>query len=120
MPMASTADIRIIGETTLQQSLHGFIRAAGHTPIKPDPGLSQSCLSASADSAADQRIHLQGREHSRQSPMSISIRAHNLGLRHFSVHDVIHLKLLCMTKMLKHHSVFICDRKPHLYTSCKL
>ena len=58
VPVMITVRIRIIFESAFRKRLCGGIRRTLNTGIELDPGIRKSILSAHADPAADQRIHV--------------------------------------------------------------
>ena len=52
-----------------------------------------------------------------KSAMSLSVCIYNLGVYNFIILDIIHFKLLCVSKMLKNLSVFVCYCYSHFIIS---
>ncbi len=111
--MVVAFDVRIKTEASAQKRLHGLIRIAGHAAVERNPGFLQSPARAAADSAADQRIHMDLLQNIRQSAMSAAVGIDDRSKRHFAVLYVIDLKPLRMSKMLKNLSVFVSYRNSH-------
>ncbi len=119
--MVIAMDIRIIGKAPCKEGLYGLVRAAGYTPVKPDPRLSHSRLCACADPAADQHIHLETREQTGQSAMAAPFGAHHLGVPDLPVFHLVDLKILCMPEMREYISILIRYRDLHIiyFLSCR-
>ena len=114
MVVVVTVYIRVIAKGPCQKRLDRLVRIAGDSAVKPDSRFRQRRLRSAADAAADQRIHLPREQKARQRSMPLSVCANHLRARYLPVRNVIHLKLLCVPKMLKNHTVLIGYRHFHL------
>lgn len=106
--------IRVVCKRAGQISRHRFIRRTGYASAETDSGFSQSRLGPAADASADQHLCPGLRQKAGQRAMPLAVRADNLCVYDFSVLDIVELKLLRMSKMLKNCSVFISYRNSHL------
>ena len=106
-------DIRIKDKIPCQQSLYRFIRIAGDAPVKPDASIVKRILRARSDPAADQRIHIELFQKSRQGAMPAAVRFCRPLSDDPAFFCIIDLKLFRVPKMLVYISVFICDCNSH-------
>ncbi len=111
--VVAAQNIWIKAEASAQERLHGLIRIAGYAAVERDPGFLQSPARTAADSAADQRIHMDLFQNIGQGAMAAAVGIDHCGKRHFAVLHVINLEALRMPEVLKNLSVFISYRDSH-------
>ena len=114
MPVMVTVHIRVVCKRSGQISRHRFIRRTGYASAETDSGFGQRRLGPAANASADQHLCLGLRQKAGQRAMPLAIRIDNLCVYDFSVLDIVELKLLRMSKMLKNRSVFKSYRNSHL------
>ncbi len=112
-PVVIAEGIWIVGQPASQQRFNRSIRVPGDTWIELDPCLCQSGPGTAADPAADQRFHIPLPQKSRQRPMTTAVGIHYLLGNHLPILNLIYLKLLRMTKVLKDLPILISDRDFH-------
>lgn len=107
---------RIIGKIAVQKRRDGLVRTAAHAAVQTDAGFRQRSLGASADTAADERIHMHALQHTRQRAMSAAEGVHYDRRIYLVIHDIINFELLRVAKMLKNLAVFMgyCNSHSHL------
>ena len=108
---------RIIGKISVQQRRDSLVRTAAHAAVQTDAGFRQRSLGASADAAADERIHMHALQHPRQRAVSAAEGVDHDCRIHLVIHDIINLKLLRMAEMLKNLAVFMGDCNSHSHFS---
>ena len=113
MAVVIAPGVGIIFQRSCGKSLCCSIRCPLNTGIEPDPGISQSHLSAHADPAADQSIHLRRLQETGQSAMPASVGIYNLFSDNIPGLNIVKLKLFGMSEMLENLSVFISDCDSH-------
>lgn len=105
--------IGVVVQSAGQQVTHSLIRVAKGTAVDGDPGLSQSIAGSAADAAADQRLHTQSLEHTRQGSMAAAAGRHHLSGQDLAVLDIVNLKGSGVAKMLENEAVFVSNRDFH-------
>ena len=96
-----------------QQSLYCSVSRTGYASVQSDPHLSQSHLSARSNAAADQSIDTIGSQEASQSSVTTAIGRNYLRSNYLAILDLIDLKLLGMTKVLKNFTVFVSNCNLH-------
>ena len=118
MPVMVTVHIRVVCKRSGQISRHRFIRRTGYASAETDSGFGQRRLGPAANASADQHLCLGLRQKAGQRAMPLAIRIDNLCVYDFSVLDIVELKLLRMSKMLKNLSILICHCYLHIINPC--
>ena len=109
-----TGSIRIKSKRTIQQRLYLCVRVSADTRIQFNSSLRQRISCASADSSADQDRDTLLLQKTNQRTMTGSIGIDHLGANNLLILHFIYLKLFCVSKMLKHLSIFISNSNFHL------
>ena len=107
------ADIGIVVQIACQECFHSVISVTGNTAVELDAGLSQSHLSAAADTAADQNINTAAKQEACQSTVTAAIGIHNFGGDDGAVFDIVDLKLLGMAEMLENQLICVSNCNFH-------
>lgn len=108
-----TMRVRIIGKCAFGKGFRRFICGSLHTGKEPDTGITKSHLRAHTDSAADQSVYICCQQESGKRTVPISIGINNLFVYDLPVLDIIQLKLLGMSKMLKDLPIVISNCDSH-------
>ena len=103
----------VIGQRSGSQRLCRLVRVAGYTAIQLDACCCQRRLGAAADTAADQRVHVQRAQNACQCAVAAAVGIYHLGRYDLPVFRVVDLELLRVAKVLKNFSVFVSDRNSH-------
>ena len=109
--------IGIILERALRKRSGCCVRRTGHAAVELDARLCQCILSAHADAAADQGVHLRGFQETGQRAVPAAVGGHDLLRDDPPVLHVVQLELLRVAEMLKDLSVFIGDCDSHMIRS---
>ena len=99
--------IRVIGQGAGKQRLHRLIRRALNAGKQANARLRQRLACPGANAAANQRVHLQPGQKTRQGPMAAALCGCHLRRFYFTILHIIHLESLGMAKVRKHHPAFI-------------
>lgn len=117
MLMVVAVDIRIAGQGPCQEGADRAVRFSGYAAAELDPGLGQCHLSAAADTAANQHIHLQPRQEACQCAVAAAGGVGHLLLDDLPVLYIIDFHLAGMPEVLKHLTVFIRYCNSHVWVS---
>lgn len=115
--MVSAHNVGIKVKRSSKQSLNGLVRLTGDASVQLNVSGLQSSAGTAADSAADQDIDLQCGENTGQCSVSAAVGVYYLRGEDFAVLNIIKLKLLGMTEVLKNFSVFISNCDSHYMNS---
>ena len=105
--------VGIVGQAASQQGLHLGVRTAGRTGVELNPRLSQGAAGAAADAAADQRIYIMLHKEAGKRAVTASVGGNYFGTCYSAIFHRVKFKLLCVSEVLKHFSIFISDRNFH-------
>lgn len=115
VPMVVTLGIGIIFQSALDQCFGCFVRRTRYAAVEFDARFGQRILSAHADAAAEQGVHLRDFQEACQCAVPAAVSGHNLFLDDFTVLHIIELELLRVTEVLENLSVFISYRNSHCF-----
>ena len=87
--MMAAHGIRIINKLPCKKCRNIGIRISGSSRIKRNPDLSQRCSGASADTAADQGIHIPLLQEACQRAMSAANSTYYLGIRYLRQQQIL-------------------------------
>ena len=118
--MMAAAYFRIIIQVSAYETEYRFICIPAYAAEQLNSGSCKCCLGSAADTAANQYLNACIRQEGSQCSMTLSIRIDNLGLFDLAIFNIIQFELLCVSKMLKNLSVFICYTNSHLFFSFSL
>lgn len=107
MIMMVTVYIGIVVECPRYERADCLVCISRNTAIKLYVCRCKRVLRPSADSAAEQCIDTVLRKESRKRPMAAPLRIHNLFVLYCTIFYFIKFKLLCVSEVLKNHSIFI-------------
>lgn len=107
--------IRVVGQVPGQKCLYRCIRIAGHATEELDSCVSQGCLCAATDTAADEHLCAQRTQYASQSAVPLTAGADHLRGKNFPVLNIIDLEFAGVAEMLEDLAVFICDCDSHVY-----
>ena len=99
--MVRAVHIGIKRQRTVQESLHCLIGIALHAADQTDIGLRKRCLCATANAAADQRIHTELCQQAGQRTVTAAVRIHHLCMQQLAAGYLVQLKLLRVPKCWK-------------------
>ena len=112
-----TVNVRVIDQSSVQQSAYSVIRAPGNAAVQLDSGSLQSVLGSGTDTTTNQRINIIALQETGQRSMSVAVPSRNPGFSDFAVLHCIQLELLRVSKMLENVPVFIGDSDFHTIPS---
>lgn len=105
--------IGVIGQGSGGQCFRRRIRITVHAAIQLDTCRRQCRLGTAADTAADQRVHMQRAQNARQRAVAAAVGIHHFRGNDVAVFHIVDLELLRVAKVLKNFSVFVSDRNSH-------
>ena len=107
MIMMVTMHIRVINKCPCQKCLHRPVRITGDPSVKLYSGGCKRILRPAANPAAKQCIDTVLCQKSRECSVTASLCIYHLFPLNDAILDIIDLKLLCVSKMLKNHPILI-------------
>ena len=113
MAVMTAHGIRIIGKCAFQEGFYLSVCVSHSSRIKLDAGLGKCISCAAADTAADQRVHVQRAQNTCQCAVAAAVGIYHLGRYDLPVFRVVDLELPRVAKVLKNFSVFVSDRNSH-------
>ena len=115
--VAAAPDLGAVVQRPRQKGPPRLVRPAGDAAIEPDSRLGQGLLGSRADAAADQRVHLQPGEKTRQGPVAASGGDGNPLRGNPPILHIVNLKLAAVAEVLEHLAVLIGYRDFHAQRS---
>lgn len=100
-------------EVAVEKLLDGLVRFAADAAVERDARFAQRHLRASADAAADQRVHAVEFQKARQRAVTAAHGVHDALRKDLSILDVVQLELGRVAEMLENHAVFVGDCDSH-------
>ena len=101
MAVAAARGLAVLCKRAGDKGLDASVTAALGTCVYRDAGLGKRVDSATADAAADERVHAAVGEQARKGTVAGAAGAYDLLVEHLAVLDVIDLELLAAAKVQK-------------------
>lgn len=113
MSVMGTSRIGIKIQRTGQKCLHRLVRITADTAIDDYAGLRQRHPGTATDAAANQRLHTDLAQQTRQSAVAAAVGIDHLLRHHLALGDLINLESSGVSKVLEDLTICIGYRKFH-------
>ena len=111
--VAAARGLAVLCERAGDKGLDASVAAALGTRVYRDAGLGKRVDSATADAAADERVHAAVGEQARKGTVAGAAGAHDLLVEYLAVLNVVDLELLAAAKVHKDVAVVVRRCHPH-------
>ena len=113
MAVAAARGLAVLCKRAGDKGLDASVAVALGTCVYRDAGLGKRVDSATADAAADERVHATVGEQARKGTVAGATGAHDLFVEHLAVLNVVDLELLAAAKVHKDVAVVVRGCHPH-------